>query len=287
MAWGAIIGGVVTLLGGARGPLALALSEELTGATFSFLDWTLAAAPVALSVLAVSALVLLRVTPTASLDVTGARERIALRRMELGDLDIKGYLMAALLIVTVLAWLFAGHASSLAGIALISVVAMFVLRLVDWKSMESHVNWGVILMYGGAIAIGKALTVTGAAVWLAHTIMPDSLAGLGLLAALALLTLFFTEGVSNAAAVAVVLPIAIPLAASAGMDPVMVALAIGIVSGFAFMLPMGTPPNAMVFGTGFVRPSNMLRYGVVLSFAAFSMFLLFASFWWPILGWKI
>ena len=67
----------------------------------------------------------------------------------------------------------------------------------------------------------------------------------------------------------------------------MVALAIGIVSGFAFMLPMGTPPNAMVFGTGFVRPSNMLRYGVVLSFAAFSMFLLFASFWWPILGWKI
>ncbi len=287
MAWGAIIGGVVTLLGGARGPLALALSEELTGATFSFLDWTLAAAPIAISVLAVSAFVLLRVTPTASLDITGARERIALRRLELGDLDIKGYLMAALLVLTVLAWLFAGHASSLAGIALISVVLMFALRLVDWKSMESHVNWGVILMYGGAIAIGKALTVSGAAVWLAHVIIPDSLPGLGLLTALALLTLFFTEGVSNAAAVAVVLPIAIPLAASAGMDPVMVALAVGIVSGFAFMLPMGTPPNAMVFGSGFVRPSRMLRYGAILSFSAFTLFLLVALLWWPILGWKI
>jgi len=286
MAWGSVIGGVVTLLGGARGPLALALSEELTGATFSFLDWTLAAAPIAVGVLAVSALLLLKVTPMASLDMQGARERISLRRLELGDLDVKGYLMAALLLLTVLAWLFAGHASSLAGIALISVVAMFALRLATWKAMESHVNWGVILMYGGAIAIGKALTVTGAAVWLAHLMVPDSLIGLGLLALLALLTLFFTEGVSNAAAVAVVLPIAIPLGAAAEIDPVFVALAVGIVSGFAFMLPMGTPPNAMIFGSGFVRASSMLRFGAVLSLASFALFMLAATFWWPVLGWK-
>ena len=285
MAWGAIIGGVVTLLGGARGPLALALSEELTGTTFSFLDWTLAAAPIALGVLAVSAVVLLRVTPFASMDVKSARERITLRRLELGDLDLKAYSMAALLALTVLAWMFAGHASSLAGIALISVVAMFALRLAEWNAMESHVNWGVVLMYGGAIAIGKALTVTGAAVWLAHAMVPDSLVGLALLTLLAFITLLFTEGVSNAAAVAVVLPVAMPLAAAAGIDPVMAALAVGIVSGFAFMLPMGTPPNAMIFGTGYVRTSCMLRYGAILSFSALLIFLLVAAFWWPALGW--
>jgi len=287
MAWGAIIGGVVTLLGGARGPLALALSEELTGSTFSFLDWTLAAAPIAAGVLAVSAVVLLKVTPFASMDIKNARERITLRRLELGDLDLKAYTMAALLALTVLAWMFAGHASSLAGIALISVVVMFALRLVGWEAMERHVNWGVVLMYGGAIAIGKALTVTGAAVWLAHAMVPGSLVGLALLTLLAFLTLLFTEGVSNAAAVAVVLPVAMPLANAAGIDPVMAALAVGIVSGFAFMLPMGTPPNAMIFGTGYVRSSSMLRYGAILSLAALTMFLLTAAFWWPVLGWII
>ena len=284
LAWGAIIGGVVTLLGGARGPLAMALSEELTGSSFSFLDWTLAAASIALPVLAVSAFVLCRITPMKGLDISSARERISLRRLELGDLSLRAKTMALLLLCTVIAWLFSGHASSLAGIALISVVCMFALRLVSWGAVEKHVNWGVILMYGGAIAIGKALTVTGAGVWLAHVIFPESLAGLALLALLALITLFFTEGVSNAAAVAIVLPVAIPIAAAAGIDPVTVALTVGIISGFAFMLPMGTPPNAMIFGSGFVRATHMLRYGAALSLSAFILFLVAASLWWPVLG---
>jgi len=284
LSWGAITGGVITLLGGARGPLAMALSEELTGQSFSFADWTLAAAPIALSVLAVSALVLIRITPMAGLDISSARERISLRRLELGDFDLKAKAMALLLLVTMFAWVLAGHASSLAGIALISVVLMFALRLVSWRAVEEHVNWGVVLMYGGAIAIGKALTVTGAGLWLAHLLFPESLAGLALLAMLALITLLFTEGVSNAAAVAIVLPVAIPVAVAANIDPVTAALTVGIVSGFAFMLPMGTPPNAMIFGTGFVRASHMLRYGALLSLTAFIIFMITVSVWWPLLG---
>jgi len=283
LAWGAIIGGVITLLGGARGPLALALTEELTGQTFSFADWTLAAAPVALPVLFVSAVILLKVTPMGGIDIASARQRISLRRLELGDFDLKSKAMGILLVITMLAWISAGHSSSLAAIALISVVVMFALRLVSWRAVEKHVNWGVILMYGGAIAIGKALTVTGAGSWLAEMIFPESIAGLAMLAVLALMTLLFTEGVSNAAAVAIVLPVAIPVAAAAQIDPITVALAVGIISGFAFMLPMGTPPNAMIFGTGFVRASYMLRYGALLSLAAFTLFMITVSWWWPVL----
>jgi len=139
-------------------------------------------------------------------------------------------------------------------------------------------------MYGGAIAIGKALTVTGAGTWLAYMIFPESIVGLALLAVLALITLMFTEGVSNAAAVAIVLPVAIPVAAAAQIDPITVALTVGIVSGFAFMLPMGTPPNAMIFSTGFVKASGMLRYGALLSLTAFVLFIITVSVWWPVLG---
>jgi anion transporter len=284
MAWGAIIGGVATLLGGARGPLALALVEELTGQVFSFTDWTLAALPLVIAMLAVATLVLLLLVPFEGLDIQGASERIEKRRLELGLLSAKGYMMGLLLLFTVIIWVIAGQQLGLASIALVSVVIMFALRLVTWKAVEKHVNWGVVLMYGGAIAIGKALTVTGAASWLAHAFIPDGLGGLALLALLALITLLMTETVSNAAAVAILMPVAISAGISAGFDPITVALAIGIVAGFAFMLPMGTPPNAMVFGTGYVRSMVMLRYGAILSISALLLFILFAWLWWPVIG---
>ncbi|MDQ6965682.1 MAG: anion permease, partial [Mariprofundaceae bacterium] len=84
--------------------------------------------------------------------------------------------------------------------------------------------------------------------------------------------------------VAIVLPVAIPVAVAAGIDPVTAVLVVGIVSGFAFMLPMGTPPNAMIFATGYVKASGMLRYGAVLSLSAFVLFLISAVIWWPLLG---
>jgi len=281
LAWGAIIGGVATLLGGARGPLALGLLIELTGSQFSFLDWVLAAFPLVLLMLVIAALVLLLTTPFDNLDIQSARTRIEDRQLVLGDLSIQGRIMALLLFTTVLAWITAGHHLGLASIALISVVAMFCLRLASWKDVEKHVNWGIILMYGGAIAVGKALVVTGAGAWLAAEVLPQGLVPLALLALLAVVTLLMTEGVSNAAAVAILLPVAIPLGAASGVDPVIIALAVGIVAGFAFMLPMGTPANAMIFSTGYVQISTLLKKGAILSFSAFSLFVLCAWLWWP------
>ncbi len=284
LAWGAIIGGVTTLLGGARGPLALALSSELTGHSFSFLQWTLAALPLVVGVLAVALYLLLRMTSYVTLDLQAVRYRFGQRRLELGALGVKGWLMAVLMLGTVLAWMLAGHANTLASISLIAVVLMFALRLVAWKAIEQHVAWSVVLMYGGAIAIGKALSDTGAAVWLAHSLIPGDMAGLALVALLVLMTLFFTEGVSNAAAVAIVLPIAMPIGMAVGLDPVGVALTIGIVAGFAFMLPMSTPPNAMIYGSGYLNGGSMLRYGAILSVSAFLLFMLVSTYWWPVVG---
>ncbi|MDX8388270.1 MAG: DASS family sodium-coupled anion symporter [Ghiorsea sp.] len=284
LAWGAIIGGVATLLGGARGPLALALLDELTGESFSFLQWSLAAVPLVLAVLFVAALLLRHMTSNIHLDMQAVQDKFTERRLELGSLTLKGWLMGALMLGTVVAWLFAGHANALASISLVSVVLMFALRLVAWSDVEKHVQWGVVLMYGGAIAIGKALSVTGAAVWLAHTMITGDMIGLGLIAFLILVTLLFTEGVSNAAAVAVVLPIAIPIGAEAGIEPIFIALTIGIVAGFAFMLPMGTPPNALIYASGYVNPVSMLKYGLILSIAAFALFMLLVEYWWPMIG---
>ena len=284
MAWGAIIGGVATLLGGARGPLTLGIVEELTGKGFSFLDWMIAAGPLVLGMLIISGLVLYFVTPFEGLNVQDARIRIEKRQLELGRLSLQGRIMALLLFVTVLMWITKGHELGLASIALGSVVLMFAFRLVSWKEVESHVNWGVVLMYGGAIAVGKALTVTGAGIWLAQELLPSGLTGIALLALLALITLLMTESVSNAAAVAILLPVVIPFGMESGFDPVTIAMAVGIIAGFAFMLPMGTPPNAMIYGTGYIELASMLRFGAILSLSALLLFVLVSGTWWPLVG---
>jgi len=284
MAWGAVIGGVATLLGGARGPLAMALVQELTSKSFSFLDWSIAAAPLVACMLAIGAALLLFVTPVHGIDIQSVRERIEKRRLESGLLDWQGRAMALLMAVTIIAWLSAGHVIGLASTALLSVVCMFALRLVSWKEIQTNVSWDVVLLYGGAIAIGKAIAVTGAGAWLASWLLPVGAAGLGLLFLLALVTLLLTEGVSNSAAVAIMLPVAIPAGLAAGMNPVTVSLAVGLVAGFAFMLPMGTPPNAMIYATGYVSAGAMLRYGIFMSAAAFTLFALTVWLWWPLAG---
>ena len=262
----------------------MALVGELAGESFSFVQWSLASLPLVAGVLCVAAILLLRMVSRVKLDMQVVQDKFAERRLELGVLTLKGWLMSFLMLGTVTAWLFAGHANALASIALVSVVLMFALRLVDWKDVETHVQWGVVLMYGGAIAIGKALSDTGAATWLAHTLIPGDMVGLALIALLILITLLFTESVSNAAAVAIVLPIAIPVGAAVGIEPVMIALTIGIIAGFAFMLPMGTPPNAMIYASGYVNPIQMLKYGAILSLTALLMFLIVIKYWWPVIG---
>ncbi len=287
VAWGAIIGGVMTLLGGARGPLALGMVQQITGHSFTFMDWTLAAAPLVALMLLAATILLLVITPFKGVNIAQARQCIEKRQLELGNLEPRGWLMGGLLCFTVLAWMMGGHSTSLAAIALFSVAAMFALRLVSWDEIEKQVSWSVVLMYGGAIAVGSALSVSGAGAWLAMQFFPAGVAGLSLIIVLTLATLLLTEGVSNAAAVAILLPIAIPVGLGAGIDPLTIALAVGIIAGFAFMLPMGTPPNAMIYGTGFVQRLAMLRFGAVLSLTALLLFIVLVWRWWPLVGFGI
>jgi len=287
MAWGAVIGGVMTLLGGARGPLAMAIVGEMTGKGFSFVDWTLAAAPMVIGMLLVAAVILLKLVPHDGIDMRGASLRIEKRQLELGHMDVRAKAMSLLMLVTMMTWIFLGDRIGLATIALVAVVAMFALRIVSWKEIQSHIDWGVVLMYGGAIAIATSLQKTGAAAWVATSFWPDGVTGIAILILIALFTMLLTEGISNSAAVAIMLPIAIPMGTLSGIDPITTALAVGIVSGFAFMLPMGTPPNAMVYGTGYIRLGDMMRFGSMLLFSALLLFALTISFWWPLWGFTV
>ena len=143
-------------------------------------------------------------------------------------------------------------------------------------------------MYGGAIALATALEKNGAAEWLAG----KGLAGLAgspfaLIAVISLVSMLLTECISNAAVIAILMPIGLSLAKTTGMDPRVMTLAITLPAGLAWCLPMGTPANAIVYSSGFLRSREMIVPGLVIMACSWGLFLLTAYFVWPRLGFKL
>jgi len=270
-AWGAVIGGVITMLGGARAPLALAILQSTQGEGFSFAEWMQASVPIALPCLLFAGLLLSRTAVRLSVSFTEVRRGWQQRRLELGALDVRGRMQAILVGLTVLAWIAFGEGIGLAAISLLAVFSMFALRLVDWRAVEREVAWGVVLLYGGAIALGNALAKTGAASWLAAQWIDAEISPLAFFALLAGTVLLLTELVSNAAAVAIVLPVVLPMAEVLGIPAKALALAVGVMAGFAFVFPIGTPANAMAVAEG-ATPSSMRRWGLMLALFVWTLF---------------
>lgn len=285
LAWGCVIGGVATFLGGARVPLAIGILKEITGKGVEFLDYTIAVLPL-VAVMLIAGYVLL--TRTYPIDVTGVDNAMVVikkRLKGLGKLSYDEYAVGAVLFITILAWIFLGRLHGLATVALASVVALFVLRLVRWKDIEEYVNWGIILMYGGAIVLGTALDKSGAARWIVNAAL-GSFAGnaVAAFAAFSLLSILLTEAMSNAAVIAILLPVSIGMAEKIGLDPTILTYSIAVPAGLAFMFPMSTPANAIAVSSNYITVKDMAKGGVVMCLLSWVFFNLFAYFYWPLVG---
>ena len=285
LAWGCVIGGVATFLGGARVPLAVGILKELTGEGINFLNYTVAVFPMVVVMLLIGYFLLLKLFPIDIGSVTKAREVLSNRIYEMGKVSYVEYAVGTLMVLTIALWMTLGEEVGLSTIALLSVIALFVFRLVRWKDIEEYVNWGIILMYGGAIILGTALDKSGAAKWLAeHTIAEWATTPWMVIALLSLLTLLMTEGISNAAVIAILLPIGIGYAGEFGMSAMVITFAVAVPAGLAFALPMSTPANAIAVSSGYIRVKDMAKAGALMTFFAWIVFNLTAKYYWPLIG---
>ncbi len=285
MGWGAIIGGLGTLLGGARGPLAVAIYHESTGHNISFLDYMQAAMPVALCMLPIAFVVLSVAFRCDPPDVTEAREALQRKILSLGRMKLDERTTAVVMVLTIITWVVWGHEIGLANIAISSVVVLFVLGVVRWKDVEQYVNWGIILMYGGAICLGWALEDSHAALWIAKlTIARWADTPYLLVVSFSLATILLTEGMSNSAVVAMLLPLGLSLTRDMGLDPRIAVYAIAIPSGLGFSLPMATPPTAIAYSSGLFRFRDVAFAGIMLDILAWLCFILLAKVFWPVIG---
>jgi sodium-dependent dicarboxylate transporter 2/3/5 len=139
--------------------------------------------------------------------------------------------------------------------------------LIRWKYAE-QLPWGVILLFGGGLSLASAFISTGLAAWLGTTLQViGTMPLLAIVLAVTSLIIFLTELTSNTATVATFLPIAGAIAIEIGMDPLVLVVPVTLAASCAFMLPVATPPNAIVFGSGLLTIPKMMRAGFVVNIA--------------------
>ncbi len=292
IAWAASIGGVGTIIGTPPNGIALGILNTTFAADpdyqrITFLDWLKFGVPYVILFLPLAWFILMRMYPPEVRVLPGGKARLEGERASLGPLASgeKGTIAVFLLAVTLwvtnpfwnallpaavfahLAWLDEYLIGLLCGTVLffIPVRLREGVFLLDWKD-TACVDWGTLTLFGGGIALSDGMFRTGLASWIAQTFVgllgaPSTLA---LLFAVVLLIAILTEVTSNTAVTSMMVPVVISIAMKTGANPQTVAVATAIAASMAFMMPVATPPNALVYGTGYIRLREMVRAGLVL-----------------------
>lgn len=288
MAWGAVIGGITTYLGGARNLLAVGILEKNYGISIGFFEWIKYSWPIPVIMLVIFALI---IKYFADIDIKDTSKSIKKMKEESearGDLDRCEKKLIIVLTAVIFSWLFLSSFIPISITALLGGVLMVAFKIVDWQQIENYVNWGVILMYGGAVVVASSLVESGVTDWFAESFFSDlSLSPLLFIIVIAIFSSLLTEGVSNVASVAVILPFAFSAAQAYNLNPVLITLSVALSGGLAFLLPMGTPPNAIAFSSGYYRVKDALKWGIVLKLVSWAVYIFVLKYYWPLIGMQL
>lgn len=285
----ASIGGLATPIGTPPNVIGLSFIRELVGIEFPFFKWAMIGVPVVIVLFIYLFLYLNWASPAGVREIHGSREMIARERASLGPWTRGQRSTVIAFVVTVALWVVPGMIALIAGdrspvyqaiqrsvpegvAALLGAALLFLLpgnsrneAAITWEQAVK-IDWGVVLLYGGGFALGVLSFQTGLAEAIGRgltSLLPIH-GSLGLLIAATLVAALTSEATSNTASANMVVPVVIAIAKSSGMDPLEPALGATFGSSLGFMLPVSTPCNAIVYGSGFVPLRKMMRYGILL-----------------------
>ncbi len=282
LAYSASIGGLATLVGTPPNALLIGYLAENYGLEISFARWMTVGIPVTLVMLPVAWLVLTRYLYPVRVPASRAVDaHLHELREELGPMSTAEKRVAVIFCLVVASWMLRKPVTgwlgltgvSDAGIVMTAGVLMFLIpsgdavrrQLMDWDT-ASRLPWGVLILFGGGLSLASAVSDTGLALWLGESLAPLNAFGLAaLVVASVALVIFLTELTSNLATTATLLPVMGAIALQAGLPPLVLTVPITIAASCAFMLPVATPPNAIVFATGRIHIPHMVRAGIVLN----------------------
>lgn len=287
LAWGCIIGGAATVLGGGRVPLAVEMLEKETHnqATLGILQYSQLTFPMIVLLLGGGWVLLNLLFKPEIEDVRPALKEMHEKSLALGKVTYQEMGVGAVMVLTLFFWFGFGERLGIANISIMAIVLLFALNLITWKTVEPHVNWAIILMYGGAICLGQVMASSGAALWLAQKVFQGSITSpVGFLLTLAVMSTLFTTFMSNSAVIAILLPPALSLCPDYGISPVVATMTVILPSNFAFILPIATPASALAFASRQISLREMVYSGTLLSLLGMLCFMLMLYVFWPWMG---
>lgn len=285
----ASIGGVATPIGTPPNVIGIGFIRSLGGTDISFFNWMQIGVPVVVILFLFLWFYLNKLAPAGVKVISGSSEMLAAERDKLGPWTRGQRSVAIAFGVTVILWIVPGIIALVMGEqsaqykvlnsrlpesvgALIGAMLLFVLpgdetgeKAISWADAVK-IDWGVIFLYGGGFALGVLSFQTGLAEAVGRgltEILPFS-GGFGLLVASVLVAVIVSETTSNTASANMVVPVVIAIAQSQNADPFIPALGATLAASLGFMLPVSTPCNAIVYGSGYIPLMKMVRYGILL-----------------------
>tara|TARA_A100001391_G_scaffold194582_1_gene171007 strand:- start:434 stop:1519 length:1086 start_codon:yes stop_codon:yes gene_type:complete len=299
IAYAASIGGIATLIGTPPNLVFAGFVQKTYGVDISFWQWMKFGLPVASLLLVLAWLYLTRVAyPLRRSRFPGGKEEINRLLKELGPLGKEEKMVLFIFVLTAFCWISRSFLLQKiipniddTIIAIGSAILLFIIPanksgrpLIQWKEAV-QIPWGIILLFGGGMAIAKGFQETGLASYLGGQMAFFEGFPLFILLLLVITCVnFLTEVTSNLATTAMMLPVLAPLALTLGINPYLLMVACTSAASCAFMLPVATPPNAVVFGSGYLRIPDMVRTGflmnlISIAIMSLAVFLLLPLLW--------
>lgn len=299
IAYAASIGGVGTLIGTPPNAILAGVVQELYGYSIGFAAWMAFAVPLSAVMLLLTWLYLTRIAfPARTAPLPGGRAFVREELARLGPVSAQERWVLIVFLAVATGWILRGlwHNALLARIedstiAMAGALLLFIIPvdwrrgefLLDWRTAVS-IPWDVILLFGGGFALAKGFAASGLAAWVAQQL--NVLAGTEwviIVAGVTLLTIFLTEVTSNTATASMLLPVVAGLATATRIHPLGPMVGAALAASFAFMLPVATPPNAIVFASRSVSIPQMARAGLWLNLLGTVLIVLFVSLALPLL----
>ena len=299
IAFSASIGGISTLIGTPPNLVFAGIVHELYNIEISFLKWIVLGLPISIILLTISWFYLTRVAFSFSQNnFDQGKVEIKRQLAELGKMSYEEKVVLFIFLITGTAWISRTFFLNLflprlddSIIALLSGISLFLIstgkkykeqKIMHWNDAVK-LPWGILLLFGGGLAIASGFKSSGLAIWIAENLsqLNDFSLFIILIVVIAAVN-FLTEITSNIATTAMLLPILAPTALILGVHPYILMVGATLAASCAFMLPVATPPNAVVFGSNYLKISDMVRVGILMNIISIIIIFLMVYFVLPI-----
>jgi sodium-dependent dicarboxylate transporter 2/3/5 len=298
ISYGCSVAGIGTPSGGARNAIMIGYWQEFfhnptEPETYRYLvdytKWMLYAYPIFLVQLPFVTAILLFTFRPEYRDLSRAVVKLRTQVHEQGPMKASDWVAIALFFLILMGWVLGSDSLGMGTVAVLGAAAFLVAGLVKWQDINNGVNWGVVLLYAAAISLGVQMKDTGAASWVAESFLAlltplGAGDGLGLWAAVSILTTGVTNTMSNGAAVAVLGPIVLKLAVAAGESPIILGFITAVSSSFAYLTVVGTPACTIVYSSGYLKTTDFLTVGWKMAIMSTLVMLAAAAAYWPLLA---